>query len=137
MSGSRADRLKKAEAELRKFALGYPGAWEDHPWGERVAKVEKKVFAFFHVDATQLSMSFKLPSSGSIALSLPFASPTGYGLGKSGWVSSRFAPAERPPIDVLKRWIDESYRAVAPRRLVAELDGNAPPKRKKPSRAKR
>ena len=38
MTGSRkADsRLKKAEAELRRFALAYPGAWEDSPWGERV-----------------------------------------------------------------------------------------------------
>ena len=28
--------LKRAEAELRKFALGYPETYEDSPWGERV-----------------------------------------------------------------------------------------------------
>ncbi len=134
-----AARLERAEAELRKFALAYPGAWEDHPWGERVAKVEKKVFAFFHLDRQQLSMSFKLPSSGSIALSLPFASPTGYGLGKSGWVTARFEPRNRPPTDVLKRWIDESYRAVAPKKLVAGLDAAYTRRaaRKSPARQRR
>jgi hypothetical protein len=32
----------RARAELRRFALGYPGAHEDFPWGESVTKVRKK-----------------------------------------------------------------------------------------------
>ena len=35
---------------LRKVAKAYPGAWEDHPWGETVYKVGKKVFVFLGVD---------------------------------------------------------------------------------------
>src|SRR5262245_11987080 len=131
-------RLRQAEAELRRFALSYPGAWEDNPWGERVAKVGKKVFAFFRVDGTGLSMSTKLPRSATLALGLPFASPTGYGLGRSGWVTSRFDPGARPPLDVLRQWIDESYHAVAPKRLVATLASPRPhgsPSRK-PSRSR-
>jgi hypothetical protein len=27
-----------------------------------------------------------------------------------------------PPLDVLKDWVEESYRLVAPKKLVAELD---------------
>jgi hypothetical protein len=65
----------------------------------------------------------KLPASGPMALLLPFASPTCYGLGKSGWVSARFGPADEPPIDLLCAWIDESYRAIAPRSLAAQLPG--------------
>jgi hypothetical protein len=52
---------------------------------------------------------------------LPFSSPTAYGLGRSGWVTAKFAPDEIPPLEMLKAWIDESYRAQAPKRLVARL----------------
>jgi len=49
------------------------------------------------------------------------ASPSRYGLGKSGWVSCRFSGNDKPPLDVLKAWVDESFRAVAPKKLVASL----------------
>ena len=80
-----------------------------------------KVFVFLGRDEGDLGLSVKLPQSGMLALSLPFASPTGYGLGKAGWVSARFGARERIPLDLLRAWIDESYRAVAPKRLVAVL----------------
>ncbi|UCF68826.1 MAG: YdeI/OmpD-associated family protein [Acidobacteriota bacterium] len=64
----------------------------------------------------------KLPRSSVAAGDLPFAEPAGYGLGKSGWVTSRFAPRDRVPLDLLDEWIEESFRAVAPKRLVAALD---------------
>ncbi|MGH2727412.1 MAG: MmcQ/YjbR family DNA-binding protein, partial [Actinomycetota bacterium] len=31
---------------VRAFALSLPEAYEDHPWGENVAKVKGKVFVF-------------------------------------------------------------------------------------------
>ena len=68
----------------------------------------------------------KLPQSRLMALGLPFASPTGYGLGKSGWVSVQFGPREKPPMDLMRAWIDESYRAVAPKKLVATLPAAEP-----------
>ena len=55
-------------------------------------------------------------------LDLLFAKPTGYGLGKSGWVSATFEAKDRPPIEILKGWIRESYLAVAPKKLLAELE---------------
>lgn len=113
--------LAHAESALRMHALSYPEAREEFPWGERVVKVRGKVFVFLGRADGGLSMSVKLPGSATLALDLPFASPTGYGLGRSGWVTARFEAREKPPIDLLKRWIDESYRAVAPRKLVAWL----------------
>jgi predicted DNA-binding protein (MmcQ/YjbR family) len=125
-SARRGATPKKTEAELRAVALGYPGAHEEFPWGERVIKVKGKVFLFLgHAEDQQLHLSVKLPVSNGMALLLPFASPTGYGLGKSGWVSARFAPGAKVPIDMLRQWIDESYRAVAPKKLVATLGGPA------------
>jgi predicted DNA-binding protein (MmcQ/YjbR family) len=105
---------------LRDLALSYPGAHEEFPWGERVVKVKGKVFVFLGRE-DPIGISVKLPQSRLMALALPFASPTAYGLGKSGWVTAQFGPREKPPVDVLKAWIDESYRAVAPKKLVATL----------------
>jgi predicted DNA-binding protein (MmcQ/YjbR family) len=105
------------------FALGLPGAHEDHPWDEDVAKVGKKVFAFLGMadDPTNLGMTVKLDDSLDQALSVPGAAPAGYGLGRSGWVTIPFRDTT-PPLDVLKDWVEESYRRIAPRQLVAELD---------------
>ena len=109
------------EAALRMHALSYPEAKEDFPWGERVVKVRGKVFLFLG-KGDNLSLSVKLPGSANVALGLPFASPTAYGLGKSGWITARFEKRDKPPLEMLKQWIDESYRAVAPKRLAASLD---------------
>jgi predicted DNA-binding protein (MmcQ/YjbR family) len=99
-------------------ALGFPGAWEDHPWGDTVVKVGKKVFVFLGEDG----FSVKLPESAEVALALPGSEPTGYGLGKAGWVSVRVGGADDVPVDLFSDWLDESYRAVAPKKLVKELD---------------
>jgi predicted DNA-binding protein (MmcQ/YjbR family) len=125
-------RLRAVSRALRRHAMSFPGATEDFPWGERVAKVNGKVFVFLGADPVAggpLSFSVKLPESHADALDLPFARPTGYGLGKSGWVTASFGPGDEPPLEILRAWIAESYRAVAPRRLTAKTQagrGKAP-----------
>jgi predicted DNA-binding protein (MmcQ/YjbR family) len=121
MGGRKARKLAPAAAwaVLRSYALGFPEASEDHPWGETVIKVRSKVFVFLGRAEEGVGLSVKLPESGLLALDLPFTSPTGYGLGKSGWVTAHFEPGETVPLLLLERWIEESYRAVAPRRLLA------------------
>jgi len=111
--------LKSIEQELRDYAMSFPEATEDHPWGHLAMKVKGKAFVFLGGEANQseLSLTLKLPSSRDVAVDLPFAEPAGYGLGKSGWVSARFAKAKEVPVDLLKAWIAESYRAVAPKKL--------------------
>lgn len=124
-------QLKRAEAALRKHALTYPESTEDFPWGHLAVKVKGKAFLFLGLQPDQLSLSVKLPVSGAAALGLPFASPTEYGLGKSGWVSAKFGPADDVPLELLREWIDESFRAIAPKKVLARLeDGGAAPKRK-------
>ena len=128
---------KKAMRTLREHALGLPGAHEDFPWGESVAKVGKKVFVFLGRpgDEGPQGMSVKLPESGEAALDLPFATPTGYGLGKSGWVSLSFEKGDEIPVELLRDWITESYRAVAPKTMVAKLGeaaASAAPRKAKP-----
>ena len=109
--------------ELRAFGLGYPGAHGKSPWPNHDdLAVNDKTFAYLSIEGEPFSISCKLPYTGAIALDLPFAKPTGYGLGKSGWVTFTPEEEEMPPLDQLKEWLDESYRAQAPRRLVKELD---------------
>jgi len=113
--------LKKAFDRLRAFALAYPETREDHPWGESAIKVKGKTFVFMGVDKTRLGLSVKLPQSREFSLEYPFTKPTAYGLGKSGWVTASFAPKENPPLDVLEAWIDESFRAIAPKKLAMSV----------------
>jgi predicted DNA-binding protein (MmcQ/YjbR family) len=113
---------------LRAAAFGYPGAYEDHPWGESVAKVDGKVFAFFGMAderGRHTGFTVKLPASSEGALMLPFVQSTGYGLGASGWVTVR--PPHDWPVDPFLEWLDESYRAVARKMRVAELEATVSP----------
>jgi predicted DNA-binding protein (MmcQ/YjbR family) len=113
----------QARKKLTAYALGFPEAYEDHPWGEIVAKVNKKVFVFLGVpEKGKFGLSVKLPEAREFAMTFPFTEPTGYGLGKAGWVSASFGPGDDIPVDMLMDWIDESYRAVAPKRLSKQLD---------------
>jgi len=113
--------LSRAVQQLRKFALGYPEAVEDFPWGDRTIKVRGKIFVFLGQGDGTLNLTVKLPQSADAALGLPFTSPTRYRLGRSGWVSARFPKGSEIPLDMFRDWIDESYRAVAPGTLVRQL----------------
>jgi predicted DNA-binding protein (MmcQ/YjbR family) len=126
--------------ELKTFGLAYPGAHRKSPWpGHDDLAVNDKTFAYLSVPGEPLGISCKLPQSCGMALMLPFTSPTAYGLGKSGWVSAKFGPGDKPPVELLKEWIDESYRAQAPKKLVKQLDaeGQAPVAASKAAPAKK
>src|SRR5579862_8193541 len=98
-SKKRDSGFHRGEAALRKYALAYPGAYEEFPWGERVIKVNKKIFVSLHGERETLRVTIKLPQSYGAALLAPFAKPTGYGLGRSGWVTASFRKGDHPPFD--------------------------------------
>lgn len=110
--------------QLRAHGLAYPGTHFKSPWpGHMDLAVNDKTFAYLSIEGEPFSISCKLPHTSSVALMLPFCSPTPYGLGKSGWVSAQFPDNQLPPVDMLKAWIDESYRAQAPKKLLRQLAG--------------
>jgi predicted DNA-binding protein (MmcQ/YjbR family) len=122
---------------LRAFGLSYPGVETKSPWpGHDDLAVNGKTFAYLSAAGDPFIISLKLPFTGDEALQLPFATPTGYGLGKSGWVTFEPAPAEMPSLETLKSWIDESYRAQAPKRLAAQIAFDAAPKTRSTGRAR-
>jgi predicted DNA-binding protein (MmcQ/YjbR family) len=108
---------------IEEFARSLPEAWPDEPWGDRVVKVRKKIFVFVsRADAERAALTVKLPESGDHGLSYPDAMPTRYGLGKHGWVTIYVDTVPAAERDVLFDFVEESYRAVAPKTLVKRLD---------------
>lgn len=124
-------------ARLREQGLArYPGAHIKSPWpGHLDLAVKDKTFAYLSAPGDPPGLSLKLPLSHSLALQLPGSQPTPYGLGKSGWVSLSFEAHEPPPLEQLEAWLDESYRAQAPKKLLAEFEARGAvaiaPKRKR------
>ena len=116
------DRKKKSSRmgeAIRKRALSYPLTREDFPWGESAFKVKDKTFIFMHDGDAGVSFSVKLPASRDLALAMQGSEPTHYGLGSKGWVTLR--PTAKTSMEVLGFLIDESFRAVAPKKVLATL----------------
>ncbi|HET9933557.1 MAG TPA: MmcQ/YjbR family DNA-binding protein [Polyangiaceae bacterium] len=113
--------IERSEAQIAGAAEAYPNVIETGPWGHRAFKIGGKTFLFLSADGEGLSFSVKLPITGKAALGLRFAEPTHYGLGKSGWVTARFAPGEDIPLPKVLEWVDESFRAIAPKKVVNAL----------------
>jgi predicted DNA-binding protein (MmcQ/YjbR family) len=109
-------------ASLTAFALGFPGAWADNPWGDSVVKVGKKIFVFLGDNADDSVITVKVPESHDHAMSFPGAAPTGYGLGKAGWVTIPVAGLDGDDAEVLHDFVEESYRLIATKKLIKELD---------------
>lgn len=116
MAARRRTIHERAREAIRAAALAYPDTTEEFPWGESVVKVRGKVFVFLGSGVENgFGCSVKLPESCHAALTLPFATPTGYGLGKSGWITARFSLDEDIPVPLLLEWLAESHAAVAPK----------------------
>jgi predicted DNA-binding protein (MmcQ/YjbR family) len=112
---------RRLRTTLERYALALPEATSDMPWeGDVVAKVRGKIFVFFGL----VSIGVKLPESFEHAVSLEAGTPTRYGLGRHRWATIDLSASDCPGRDVLQEWIDESYRAVAPKTLVRQLDAS-------------
>ncbi len=120
MSKEKKSGIAKA---LKAHAMSYPETTEEFPWGESAFKVKGKTFVFMRADADEVSFSVKLPNSRKKALALPGSEPTHYGMGAKGWVTLR--PTAKTSLKLLQSFIDESYRAVAPKRVLQTLDRKA------------
>ncbi len=123
----------EAEQPLRALALRYPEAAEGVAC--KGTALESSVFkardkSFLFIGSAELKV--KLRESLAEAARLATEEPGRYRVGSSGWVTVRFSPDEPLPLELLKRWTDESYRVVAARQLVAML-----PQRDQPTAAEK
>lgn len=73
-------------ADLKRYCLDLPDAWEDYPWGDIVYKVGSKMFAATGPDLP-LTVTVKAqPEDAEELIEFPHISTAPY-IGRHGWVS--------------------------------------------------
>jgi len=86
--------------------------------GEPTFRVNGKNFVFSNPEATSLSVKLSREEAEAVVATDPGAAPTGYGLGRSGWVTvavgSRASKARWREVE---EWVRTSYTLVAPKKL--------------------
>ena len=105
---------------VRKLALGYPEVEESIVCNKAAFKARNKGFVFLGMDDESYNVMLKLDASISEATRLAKAE-SWCRVGANGWVTAVFGHKQAPPPGLLERWIDESYRLLAPKQLVAML----------------
>lgn len=121
MAKRKSAKMKRVEG----IALGLPEAirHDIEAWGdEPTFRVRGKNFVFASQDASFLSV--KLPKEEAIAVveSDPLVEPTGYGLGRHGWISFALpADASEERWVEVTEWIETSYTLVAPKTLARQV----------------
>lgn len=121
---------------LRRFASQYPAAeegiaCEGTALETSTYKAGKKAFVFLGAN----DMRLKLGESLTEAARLAAKEPERYKVGAHGWVWVALG-AGAPPLELLERWIDESYRLLAGPKLVAMLPERTPERVPAPAKKK-
>jgi len=102
-----------------------PEAYEDRPWGSVHCKVAGKIFVGWgrHDDGV-MSIGFKTDKllQSMLVASDPRFKIAAY-VGKHGWVDMNIG--KKPNWDEVEQFIVASYRMIAPKKLVKQLDGGA------------
>src|SRR4051812_27981730 len=107
---------------LLQIVLRLPGAYEDRPWGSVHCKVAGKIFVGWgRHDDGEMGLGFRvdLELQSMLVASDPRFKIAKY-VGQYGGVDMRIGP--KPNWDEIEQFIVESYRIIAPKKLVKELD---------------
>jgi predicted DNA-binding protein (MmcQ/YjbR family) len=108
------DRLEAVVARLPQAQRVDVEAWD----GEPTFRVSGKTFIFSAPDATGISVKLPKEEAAAVVATDPNAAPTGYGLGRHGWVSLSIpTTASTARWREIEEWIRTSYTLVAPKKL--------------------
>jgi predicted DNA-binding protein (MmcQ/YjbR family) len=90
--------------------------------GEPTFRVNGKNFIFTDPEAKFISVKLPPEEAAAVVINDPLVEPTGYGLGRHGWVSVRIAArTSRARWQEIEEWIRTSYVLVAPKRLARRV----------------
>ncbi|MEP7121706.1 MAG: MmcQ/YjbR family DNA-binding protein [Byssovorax sp.] len=107
---------------LLKIVLSLPGGYEDRPWGSVHCKVAGKIFVGWHRrDDGEMQIGFRVDKElqSMLVASDPRFTIARY-VGQHGGVDMNLGP--KPNWAEVEQLIVESYRIIAPKKLVKELD---------------
>lgn len=106
---------------LREICLQFPEAAEQETWGHPTFRVRGKIFATAGADDQgRVSMSAKSSEQSELlAAGDPFFYPS-Y-VGSKGWIGVKLGQAT--DWNEISEIVEDSYRLIAPKRLVSQLDG--------------
>ena len=111
---------------LLAITLQLPGAYEDRPWGSVHCKVDGKIFVGWgRLDDGAMSIGIRVDKlfQSMLVASDPRFTIAKY-VGKYGGVDMRLGP--RPKWGEVEKLIVESYRLIASKRRIKELDAREP-----------
>ena len=106
-------RLERIVARLPEAERVDIEAWGDEP----TFRVRGKTFIFSDHRARTLSVKLSKAEAAAVVATDPTAQPTGYGLGRHGWVSVQIGTGGRDRWQQVEEWVRTSYTLVAPRAL--------------------
>lgn len=107
---------------LIRAALAYPETTLEAPWDFPLVKVRGKIFCMFDEQNDGLHFTCKLRESHPAAMDRGDIEPTSHGLGKAGWITLRASHGESIDAAMLHQWMEESFRLIAPKRLVKDWE---------------
>ena len=104
---------------LRDAAMALPEASEGESCVNRAFRAGKKAYFYLGEKPAHIYGMLKLTDSYAdvVAMNDSRVAP-----GKHGWITLRFQANDHPDSELIEQWIVESYRALAPKRLVGLLD---------------
>jgi predicted DNA-binding protein (MmcQ/YjbR family) len=115
-------RLEQIVARLPEAERVDIEAWG----GEPTFRVRGKNFVFTDQEASGLSVKLPKEEAAAVVATDTTAEPTGYGLGRHGWVSVHIGRAGTSRWQQVEEWVRTSYTLVAPKSLakvVLDEDG--------------
>ncbi|UDY35080.1 MmcQ/YjbR family DNA-binding protein [Dermatobacter hominis] len=90
--------------------------------GEPTFRVRNKNFVFSDADATRISVKLPKDEAEAVVVTDETAEPTGYGLGRHGWVSVGIPEgADDERWREVEEWVRTSYALVAPKTLARQV----------------
>ena len=111
-------RLEEIVARLPETARVDVEAWD----GEPTFRVRGKTFVFTNPQVDGLSVKLPKEEAAALVATDDRAEPTGYGLGRHGWVRITLGAAPTAQDwELVEEWVRTSYTMVAPKTLANQV----------------